>query len=326
MATTADYLTQLQKDKQTLVDNLVSKGVNASSDETFTFLVPKVAEIKSGSSEVKLEDLTITPTEEQQIFNHPESDGYNVVTVGAIKLQTKEVTPTKESQEVVSEEEYNGLKNVLVNPIPDEYIIPTGTLEVTENGEYDVLEKEKVNVSVDNINEYIITESYSNNDIIRRIKKLPMVDLSGSTSMNAMCSTMHALLEVPALDTSSITNATSAFSNCSRLLKIALLDFSNVNAISGLLSNDRALTTLGGFKDLGQAYSTSVSANYSSYTLDLSTCTSLTHESLMNVINNLYDIASAGVQTQKLVLGSTNLAKLTEEEIAIATNKGWSVS
>ena len=47
MATTADYLTQLQADKQTLVDNLVAKGIQASNDETFTSLVSKVADIQS---------------------------------------------------------------------------------------------------------------------------------------------------------------------------------------------------------------------------------------------------------------------------------------
>jgi hypothetical protein len=46
----------------------------------------------------------------------------------------------------------------------------------------------------------------------------------------------------------------------------------------------------------------------------------------MNVINNLYDIASAGIKTQRLVLGADNMAKLTADEIAIATNKGWTVS
>lgn len=49
MATTADYLTQLQTDKQNLVNNLVEKGVEATSDETFTSLVPKVLEIESSS-------------------------------------------------------------------------------------------------------------------------------------------------------------------------------------------------------------------------------------------------------------------------------------
>jgi hypothetical protein len=86
------------------------------------------------------------------------------------------------------------------------------------------------------------------------------------------------------------------------------------------------LTTLGGFKDLGKAYSTSQSANYSSYTLTLSYANNLTEESLMNVINNLYDIATAGCKTQTLTLGSTNKAKLTAAQIAIATNKGWTVS
>ena len=46
----------------------------------------------------------------------------------------------------------------------------------------------------------------------------------------------------------------------------------------------------------------------------------------MNVINNLCDIAAKGVKTQKLTIGSTNLAKLTAEEVVIGTSKGWSIS
>jgi hypothetical protein len=67
--------------------------------------------------------------------------------------------------------------------------------------------------------------------------------------------------------------------------------------------------------------------------LNLSTCTALTHDSLINVINGLYDlnltydVANGGtLYTQTLNLGSTNKAKLTAEEIAIATAKGWTVS
>lgn len=51
MATTSDYLKQLQADKQVLVDNLVAKGVAATSDETFTTLVPKVNDIQTGGGE-----------------------------------------------------------------------------------------------------------------------------------------------------------------------------------------------------------------------------------------------------------------------------------
>ncbi len=56
MSTTSEYLQQLQTDKQNLVDNLVTKGVSATSDETFTSLVPKVLDIQSGGSDVEITD------------------------------------------------------------------------------------------------------------------------------------------------------------------------------------------------------------------------------------------------------------------------------
>ena len=56
MPSTSEYLQQLQTDKQTLVDNLVTKGVSATSDETFTSLVPKVLDIQSGGSDLVIDD------------------------------------------------------------------------------------------------------------------------------------------------------------------------------------------------------------------------------------------------------------------------------
>ena len=49
MATTADYLNKLVEQKNTLADNLVTKGVDATHDETLDTLVPKVLDISSGS-------------------------------------------------------------------------------------------------------------------------------------------------------------------------------------------------------------------------------------------------------------------------------------
>ena len=48
MATTAEYLNKLVDQKNTLADNLVTKGVTATHDETLDTLVPKVLEISSG--------------------------------------------------------------------------------------------------------------------------------------------------------------------------------------------------------------------------------------------------------------------------------------
>ena len=62
-----------------------------------------------------IEDLEVTPTKEQQVFNHENSYGYD---------------------------------EVIVEPIPDEYIIPDGTLPITENATYDVRSYARVSASV----------------------------------------------------------------------------------------------------------------------------------------------------------------------------------
>ena len=102
------------------------------------------------------------------------------------------------------------------------------------------------------------------------------------------------------------------------------IEAGGVDDISGAYMNKTALVNFGGLKDLGKAYTRS--ANNSYCTFNISSCTNLSHDSLMNVINNLWDLAASGKNAQKCVLGATNLAKLTAEEIAIATNKGWNVS
>ena len=54
----------------------------------------------------------------------------------------------------------------------------------------------------------------------------------------------------------------------------------------------------------------------------LSNSTQLTHDSLMVVINGLQTVTEA----QTLTLGETNLAKLTDAEKQIATDKGWTLA
>ena len=97
--------------------------------------------------------------------------------------------------------------------------------------------------------------------------------------------------------------------------------------INGEIFDDCSrLINVGGLQNLGQAYSTTASANNADYYLSLIDNKQLTHDSLMNVINNLYDIKSKGCNPQSLVLGSTNISKLSAEEIQIATDKGFNVN
>lgn len=65
MPTTADYLTQLERDRDNLADNLVTMGVQASQSETITELVPKVLDIQGGGSDFP----TVSYTFENDFFD-----------------------------------------------------------------------------------------------------------------------------------------------------------------------------------------------------------------------------------------------------------------
>ena len=76
MPTTSDYLSQLQQDREDLVDNLETKGITGlTGDETFTELVPEVLNIQGGSS-ANLQTKSITVTQNGSITIEPDN-GYD---------------------------------------------------------------------------------------------------------------------------------------------------------------------------------------------------------------------------------------------------------
>lgn len=166
---------------------------------------------------------------------------------------------------------------------------------------------------------------------------LSTFNFSKVTNMQNMfgaCVNLQAITFPAVFDTSKVTWMAYAFSSCTSVQSLPLFDCSAVTSINNLFkygsATDFAITTLGGFNNLGKGYLTSRSANYSSYTLDLSVCNNLTEQSLINVLNGLYDIATKGCNTQSCILGATNLAKLTssagQQALSDAQTKGWTIS
>ena len=155
-----------------------------------------------------------------------------------------------------------------------------------------------------------------------KLKELPDIDITRSKSIQGMCNLCRGLERVGILDTSNCRDVDDCFRYCVSLKSLPLLDFTKVTSASLFLNNTTqsgsvmAITDLGGFKNLKIDFTGSL--NY---------CPNLTTESLMNVINNLYDFPSNNSSiTRKLQLGEVNLNKLTEEQKSIAVKKGWILS
>lgn len=156
------------------------------------------------------------------------------------------------------------------------------------------------------------------------LTSIPELDCSSCTSLQHSFRNCVKVENISILNTGKVTNMQYAFYNCMGLTSLPEIDCSSVTVINYMLfpnNGNGNLTTLGGFKNLGAKSSWTNTSNYF-----LEKQPNLTHESLMNVINGLYDRKSAGYSTVTLKFGSTNLAKLTDEEKAIATNKGWTLS
>ena len=152
----------------------------------------------------------------------------------------------------------------------------------------------------------------------KNLTTIPLLDTSNATDMNYMFGSCNKLQSIPQFDTAKVVNMDYMFVSCSSLQSIPQLDCGNVtsmNTFFGYIPLNK-LTNIGGFKDL--------KISVTSYFLDKAP--NLTVDSLMNVINNLYDLTANGLSGKSMKFGQTNLDKLTPEQIAVATAKGWTLT
>ena len=159
---------------------------------------------------------------------------------------------------------------------------------------------------------------------------IPQIDTSKVTTMTYMFGYCSNLTTIPQIDTSKLENMAYMFYSCTNLTTIPQLNGEKISILSQAFGNCKLLENFNGIINLGQGYQTIQSANYDYYKLVLTSSTKLTEQSIINILNNLYDIATKGCNTQQVILGSTNLAKLTSEEGQTALNnaqaKGWTIS
>ena len=145
------------------------------------------------------------------------------------------------------------------------------------------------------------------------LTEFPLLDLSSGTNFNSTWYNCNALTSFPQLDLHNGTTFEQAWNMCQSLTFMPALDLSSGTNFSNTWGYCSKLTTLGGFGAIKESIS-------------LSDSPKLTVESIMNVITQAADLNNLGIAGKTMKFGSTNLNKLTDEQKAVATSKGWTLA
>ena len=165
-----------------------------------------------------------------------------------------------------------------------------------------------------------------------KLTSIPKLDTSNTTEISGMFQDCYKLTTIPELNTSKVTSMHSTFCNCTSLTSIPLLNTSNVTSMESMFSGCIALTSVPAldaskctyFNDMFYKCTSLTSIGMYGFTrsIDISP-TALGHDALVAFLNQA---GTAYNSSQKIKLGSSKLALLSDEEKAIATNKGWTLA
>lgn len=286
MGTIAEKLSYLNGTKNVLKTNLINKSVVLTGNETFRELANKVNDIQAGGGKVSPDYVSFY--------------GYMGTSLDLSWLDTSNIT---------------FMRNMF------SYCSSLTSLDVSHFDTSNVTTMLGMFSSCS----YLTSLDVSNFDTSN------LVDM---TSMFKDCTSLTSL-DVSNFNTSNVTVMTGMFRGCTSLtsLNISSFNTSKVAEAPNMFYRCSSLTSIVGILDMQKV--TSANNMFSSCSaleevhihnlgvnLSLSNSSKLTHDCLVELINNLQTVTS----TKTLTLGLTNLEKLTDAEKQVATNKGWTLA
>lgn len=164
-----------------------------------------------------------------------------------------------------------------------------------------------------------------------KLKEVPLIDTSNATGMTATFYNCAAIKAIPQLGTSKVTSISQLCYGCTSLESVPTLDFSEVRSGSNAFSGCSALKTVGPLTIPNMTAASSMFRNCyaleNCYLIGLKTGVSFEFSSKLTKESVLYifEHAQTVTTTQTITLHADTFAQLTEAEIAVATEKGFSV-
>ena len=147
---------------------------------------------------------------------------------------------------------------------------------------------------------------------IGRGLKFTMSDLSYGIAMFAYAT---KITHIPALSFVGLTTVGNCFEACFALA-----------TIDKITIDERFTFTVSTFRNCDRLENLTIEGVIAKNGLNLSWSPLLTHDSLMSIINALQDKTGDTSASWAVTLGADNLAKLTDAEKAIATQRGWTLA
>lgn len=166
------------------------------------------------------------------------------------------------------------------------------------------------------------------------VKAPDVISLSNCTSTAGMFQYCYSLVKAPdILDLSNCTNTANMFYNCYSLTKVPdILDLSNCTSMASMFQYCYSLTKVPDILDLSNCTDTENAFTSAPYiknlrimglkvSANIAAIAVCTREDLVFILTNLQIVTG-----QTLTIGSTNVAKLSNDDKAIATEKGWTLA
>ena len=374
MATTTDYLNKLVTQKNTLADNLVTKGVTATHDETLDTLVPKILKISSGGGGgIYPIDNTGMPTGDVTV-----PDGVVILSKIPFRANTNITSVSlPNSLTSISDSCFENCTSLQSVNIPSGVTaIPNHCFDTCSNlltinipsncsniGEYAFAYCTKLkNITIDKCDSsrtyysycFAYCNSLTNDDVYRIVDDAYSIysclffgctgitDVKVKWTWHSMFESCTNLIRAVVISTTTGGTGNSVFRRCTKLQEVYLAPEKKIGySIFQYCQSLKIVSLPSTIIETTNDCLTTTSSNYYAFdgctaledvqlgqdwnmSLRLNVSNNLTVDSMVAMFNSLKDLTGETAKT--LTLGSTNLAKLTDEQKAIATNKNWTLA